>query len=191
MQSTGVQSSHREVTDDKAKKMDQAQGKKRLLQCTVNYNFKILVALPAIAAIIPLTADYWWVKSNGMISGSLTGSALVTENLKRHWGSHHPLHFFSPCSKGQKISHSRVCISPARLQEQTEVVVMQEQTEAELLFQSQQQEDGEVAVFTQKSELCVYVHLKQILISSNSSIGNRGTSWFSELTSFHCKNDTR
>ena len=94
MQSTGVQSSRREVTEDKDKKVDEAQGKKRLLHCTVNFNFKILVTLPATAALIPLTTDYWWVKGNGMISGNLTGSALVTENLKRRWGGHHPLHFF-------------------------------------------------------------------------------------------------
>ena len=60
----------------------------------MNYNFKIPVTLPAIAAVIPLTADYWWVKGNGMISGNLTGSVLVTENLKRHWRGHHPLRFF-------------------------------------------------------------------------------------------------
>lgn len=56
MQSIGVDSPHREVTGNK--EVDGAQAKKRQLQCTMNYSFKILVTLPATAALITLIAEH-------------------------------------------------------------------------------------------------------------------------------------
>lgn len=159
-------------------KKTQAHVKKRLL--VMNYSFKMLVTTcccspSPLESRAPLGENHF---------GNAQASGIELEELQPQRTLGDPAEGLLQFSSFSSLLKQVATFLLWSLHKSC-LVVGQGQAEAEFIFQSQQWEDEEVIVFTQKSELCVYTYTYNGSWVLQIPLGNISAPWLLGLKSFH------